>query len=63
MFVITGSVLSNKLYDVLMKESTANLPFNCDGCLRLLPKLNSLGSIINEQKKQFSAYEEKKSNL
>ena len=39
------------MYDVLGKEQIANLPFNCDGCLRVIPKLNEMGTIINEQKK------------
>ena len=48
-FCLACSHVSNKVYDVIKKEQIANLPFNRDGCRRIIPKLTELGSIINEQ--------------
>ena len=62
-FCLDCSHVFNKLYDVLMKERTANLPFNSDGCLRLLPKLNALGSIITVMSKRSSSVLMKKNQL
>ncbi|MEW8548734.1 MAG: hypothetical protein AB2693_34970 [Candidatus Thiodiazotropha sp.] len=47
----------------MKNENTANLPFNCNGCMRILPKINELGSIINEQRQQISEYEDKIKSL
>ncbi|MEW8545309.1 MAG: hypothetical protein AB2693_17445 [Candidatus Thiodiazotropha sp.] len=55
--------MSNKVYDVLKKEQIANLPFNCDGCMRIIPKLKELGSIMNDQKQQLERYEAKMKDL
>ena len=62
-FCLACSHVSNKVYDVLKKKQIANLPFNCDGYLRIIPKLTELGSIINEQKKQLEIYDTKIENL
>ena len=45
------------------KEQIANLPFSCDGCLRILPKLNEMGSIISKQQQQLETYETKINDL
>ena len=51
--------MPNKVHDVLKKEQIANLPFNCDGCMRIVPKLTEIGSIINEQNQQLESYKAK----
>ena len=58
-FCLECSHTSHKMYDVLRKEQIANLPFNCDGFLGVISKLNEMGIIINEQKKQLEHYETK----
>ena len=62
-FCLDCSHVSSKVYDVLKKEQIANLPFNCDGCLRIIPKLNEMGTIINEQKQQLESYKAKINEL
>lgn len=58
-FCLDCSHVSGKLYDCLKNESTANLPFNCDGCLRILPKLTEMGMNIDNQLKQIKECETK----
>lgn len=43
-FCLECSHVSSKLYDALKNESSANLPFNCDGCVRLLPSLTDIAA-------------------
>lgn len=63
-FCLDCSHISNKLYDVLRSEpSTRNLPFNCDGCTRLLPKLTELGSALNTQQQKLVECEKKVDSL
>ena len=40
-----------------------NLPFNCDGCLRLLPKLTEIVSQLNTQTKRFDECNQKIKDL
>lgn len=59
-FCLDCSHISVKLYDVLKNEpTTKNLPFNCDGCTRVLPKLNEFGSALQAQNKQIGECEKK----
>ena len=58
-FCIECSHISVKLYEILKSESTPNLPFNCDGCVRVLPKLNEIGLYIESQKEKFNEYDRK----
>ena len=51
------SRVSVKLYDILRTESTPNVPFHCDGCVRVVPKLIELGSLIKKQNDKFSEYD------
>ena len=44
---------------MLRAESTANIPFHCDGCVRVVPKLIELGSLIKKQNDKFSEYDAK----
>ncbi|MES9879910.1 MAG: hypothetical protein ABW185_03415 [Sedimenticola sp.] len=44
---------------MLKSETTANLPFSCDGCLRILPKLNEIGLQLDDHTKQLQEYEKK----
>ncbi|CAC5400856.1 unnamed protein product [Mytilus coruscus] len=58
-FCIECSHVSAKLYNLLKTESTPNLPFNCDGCVRVLPKLNELGLNIERQRVRFEELDTK----
>lgn len=58
-FCLDCSHVSGKLYDVLRNETTPNLPFNCDGCLRLLPKLNEIGLKLESHSKQLIVFDRK----
>ncbi|VDI20975.1 Hypothetical predicted protein [Mytilus galloprovincialis] len=58
-FCIECSHVSAKLYELLKTESTPNLPFNCDGCVRVLPKLNELGLHIERQRVLFEELDTK----
>lgn len=37
------------MYEALRHEPVKNLPFNCDGCTRVLPRLAELGSTLSKQ--------------
>ena len=52
-----------KLYDMLRSQAVVNLPFNCDGCLRLLPKLTEMVAQLNNQSKRFDECDQKIKNL
>lgn len=43
-FCLDCSHVSNKLYETLKNETSSNLPFNCDGCVRLLPSLTDIAA-------------------
>ena len=40
-----------------------NLPFNCDGCLRVLPKLTEMVSQLNNQSKRYDECNQKIKDL
>lgn len=56
-FCLQCSHVSPKLYELLKTESTPNLPFNCDGCVRVLPKLNELGLHLEKQRQKLEEYD------
>lgn len=58
-FCLDCSHITGKLYDLLRSECTSNLPFNCDGCMRILPKLTELVARIDDQKRKFEEYDGK----
>ncbi|WAR05168.1 hypothetical protein MAR_020537, partial [Mya arenaria] len=63
-FCLDCSHISNKLYETLKNEpSTKNLPFNCDGCTRVLPKLTEFGRALLDQKQQIQNCEQKVEDL
>ena len=63
-FCLDCSHVSAKLYDALKNEpSTKNLPFNCDGCTRVLPKLTEFASALGIQKQQIEKCEKKVEDL
>ena len=58
-FCLDCSHVSVKLYDMLPAESTVNVPFHCDGCVRVVPKLTELGSLVKKQNDKFTEYDAK----
>lgn len=46
---LSNNYVSSKLYDILTTESLQSLPFNCDGCVRVVPKFKELVLIITNQ--------------
>ena len=44
------------MYDMLRSQSCVNLPFNCKGCLRVLPKLTEMASQLNNQSKRYDLF-------
>ena len=52
-----------KLYDKLRRQSVVNLPFSCDVCLRLLPKLTEIVSQLDNHTKRFDECNQKINNL
>ena len=48
---------------MLRTESTANIPFHCDGCVRVVPKLIELGSLMKKQNDKFTEYDTKIENI
>ena len=51
--------VSVKLYNMLPAGSRVNIPFHCDGCVRVVPKLIELGSLIKNQNDKFTEYDAK----
>ena len=51
------------MYDMLRAESTPNIPFHCDGCVRVVPKLVDMNSLIQKQNEKLSEYDKKFSNM
>ena len=62
-FCLDCSHVPVKLYDMLRSQTVANLPFNCDGCLRLLPKLTEMVSRLDNQTKRFDECNQKIKDL
>ena len=58
-FCLGCSHITNKLYEALKNEPTKNLPFNCDGCTRILPRLTEIGATLKDQKCKIEACEKK----
>ena len=59
-FCLECSHISNKIYDVLKSEpNVKNLPFSCDGCSRVLPKLTELATTLNSQQQRIESCERK----
>ena len=58
-FCLECSHVTSKLYDALKNEPTKNLPFNCDGCTRILPRLTEIGAALKDQKSKLEACEKK----
>lgn len=51
--------MSVRLYDVLKNEPTKNVPFHCDGCSRVLPKLTEIGNVLTSQNERIDSCEKK----
>ena len=62
-FCLDCSHLSVKMYDMLRAESTPNTPFHCSGCVRIVPKLVDMNSLIQKQNEKLSEYDKKFSNM
>ena len=63
-FCLDCSHISTKIYDVLKNEpNVKNLPFNCDGCSRVLPKLTELAKSVNSQQLRIESCEKKVDDL
>lgn len=58
-FCLECSHVSVKLYEALKNEPSRNVPFNCDGCTRLLPKITELGNAIKQQNERVDTCEKK----
>lgn len=58
-FCLECSHVTNKLYEALKSEPTKNLPFNCDGCTRILPRLTEIGAALQVQKSKIENCEKK----
>ena len=63
-FCLECSHVSNKVYDVLKSEpNVKNLPFNCDGCTRVLPKITELAKALHLQQLKIESCEKKYEDL
>ena len=63
-FCLECSHISQRIYDVLKGEpNVKNLPFNCDGCSRLLPKLTELAKSLDSQQQRIESCEKKVEGL
>ena len=62
-FCLDCSHVPVKMYDMLRSQSCVNLPFNCDGCLRVLPKLTEMVSQLNNQSKRYDECNQKIKDL
>ena len=58
-FCLECSHVSVKLYEALKHEPTRNVPFNCDGCTRVLPRITELGNAIMKQNERIESCEKK----
>ena len=59
-FCLECSHISQRIYDVLKGEpNVKNLPFNCDCCSRLLPKLTELAKSLDSQQQRIESLKKK----